>query len=351
MAKRWQWLGLGLLIGLLGLGTGLHASANTVGFEVAPVASKAQVDQSVAYFDLKLKPKQTQTLAVKVTNTSKTAITIYPSIAKATTNLNAAVEYKHIPADKSIDLPAHFEQVVTTKTTQLKLKKGASKVVHFKVQMPQTAYNGVLVGGLTFLKKADKSQNKSSVAIKNQYSYTIAVVLHGKKDLTKNKLTLGAIKGSQSNHYNQITLALENHTAAFLNQLKTSVKIYHQAGSKVVYQQKNEHGQMAPSSVYELPLKLGKQALKPGKYTAKVSVTSKKQHWTFTKDFTITGDQAKNLNQTAVIDQQTNWWLWIAIGLLILLLLLLIIWYIYRKQRKIKDLEQQLQEQKDQHKD
>ncbi|AVK63796.1 cell surface protein [Lactobacillus sp. CBA3606] len=345
LTKRFYKISLAVIVFLMGVLTVTKISANTVGFEVAPVTSSEQADKSLSYFDLQLAPKKTTTLAVKVKNTSDKAITVHTAVAKATTNLNAAVEYKRIIADKSIDLPADFEKLVTTEMTQVKLKKGETKVVTFKVKMPAKTYDGVVVGGLTFLKKTEKAQTKSAMAIKNQYSYTIAVVLHGKKDLTKNRLTLGAIKGSQSNGYNQITLALENHTAAFLNQLKTNVKIYQRGGSKVVYKQTNEHGQMAPSSIYELPLKVGKTALKPGKYTAKVKVTSKKQHWQFDRNFTITSDQAKKLNKTAVIEHKTNWVLWIAIGLLILILLLLIGWYIYRKQRKIKELERQLKEQ------
>ena len=64
---------------------------------------------------------------------------------------------------------------------------------------------------------------------------------------------------------------------------------------------------MAPNSVYALPLRVGRDALKPGQYTAKLAVKSKKQHWTFTKDFEITRDRANQLNKTAVIEHHTNW--------------------------------------------
>ncbi|RRK10317.1 DUF916 and DUF3324 domain-containing protein [Lactiplantibacillus garii] len=345
--KKWQKIGLVLIVGLAGLLLGGKASANTVGFEVSPVIPKNQVDQSVTYFDLKLKPQQTQTLAVNVKNTSSKSITVHTSVAKATTNVNAAVQYKYLKADKSINLPYDISKLITTKQRNLTLKKGESKVVNFKIKMPKKSYEGLLVGGLTFLKQADKKPDKHAVAIRNQYSYTIATVLHGKKEFKKNQLTLGEIKATQSNSYNQISIELENRTAAFLNKLATNVQIYKYGGTKAVYQQKNKNGQMAPNSVYALPLKVGTTPLKPGKYTAKIIVTSKKQHWEFTKDFTITGKQADKLNKSAVIDHQTNWWLWIGVGLLILLLLALLGYYIYRKQRKIKDLEKQLREQQE----
>ncbi|MCB7211953.1 DUF3324 domain-containing protein, partial [Lactiplantibacillus plantarum] len=75
----------------------------------------------------------------------------------------------------------------------------------------------------------------------------------------------------------------------------------------------------------------------------KLAVKSKKQHWTFTKDFEITRDRANQLNKTAVIEHHTNWGLWISLGLLVILLLL-IAWYIHRKQLKIKRLEERLKD-------
>ncbi len=348
MIKQWIRTGLVLLISLLGLLVTTQASANTVGFTVAPQLPKNQVDQSVPYFDLKLDPKQEQTVGVVVKNTSGHAITVHVSQVRATTNINGAVEYKPLEENKSINLPADFADLVTTKQPTLKLKKGENRLVNFKIKMPAKQYPGVVVGGLTFLKKTDQTQTKQEAAVKNQYSYTVATVLHGSHDLKKNHLTLGTVKGSQQNGYNEITLALQNRTAAFLNKVQTNVKIYHRGGHKVLYQEKKQNGQMAPNSVYQLPLKVGNEALKPGKYTAKLTVDSKKQHWEFTKNFVITGKQAQKLNQNAVIDHQVNWWLWIGIGLLILLLLLLLAWYIYRKQRKIKALERELEEQKQQ---
>lgn len=343
LTRKWQQWGLGVLVGLAGLSWGYVGLANTVGFEVAPVVSKYQVDKAVSYYDLQLKPSQTTTLAVKVTNTSMQAITVHTGVAAATTNPNGVVEYQATTAGKNIDLPADVRQVVTATSDKLTLAKGASQLVMFKVKMPAKKYDGVVVGGLSFLKKAPQQSQKSAMAIKNQYAYSVAVVLHGDRPLTKNRLTLGKIEAAQNNGYNLISLAVQNRTAAFLNQVETDVKIYRRGGHQVRYKQVKQHEQLAPNSIYSLPLRIGRDALKPGKYTAELAVTSKKQHWTFKKDFDITRDRAKKLNKTAVIEHNVNWWLWLSLGLLILLLLL-IAWYIHRKQQKIKRLEAQLKD-------
>lgn len=91
LTKKWRQWGLGVLVGLASLSWGYVGLANTVGFEVAPVVSKYQVDKAVSYYDLQLKPSQTTTLAVKVTNTSMQAITVHTGVAAATTNPNGVV--------------------------------------------------------------------------------------------------------------------------------------------------------------------------------------------------------------------------------------------------------------------
>lgn len=328
------------------VGTSVQAASTSegVGFEITPVQSSSQVDKQVSYFDLKLKTDQTETVAVKVHNTSNEAMTVYVSTSKATTNINGVVEYKKSTANKSVALPADLGQMVTTKSAEVVLKAGETKTVEFQVKMPSKDYNGILAGGITFLKKASATKSTSTMAVNNQYSYTVAMVLHGKQDLTKNKLTLKQIKVNQINGRNVIAFPLANHTAAYLNKVQTKIKIYQRGSSKVAYQQTLKNGQMAPNSIYKLPVRTGEDALKAGKYRAVVNVTSKKQHWQFKQNFEITSSKATTLNKTAVLKQGPNWWLYIGIGLLLLLLILLLIWYIYRKQRKIKELEQQLKE-------
>ncbi|WP_340583499.1 DUF916 and DUF3324 domain-containing protein [Lactiplantibacillus plantarum] len=345
MQKRLR-LSLGMLLAVVAslLMMGQVASADQgVGFEITPVQSSSQVDKRLSYFDLKLKPRQTQTVAVKIHNTASEPITINIGIAKATTNINGVVEYKHTN-NRSANLPYDISKLVTTDEPQVKLAKGQVKTVKFQIKMPAQSYQGILAGGITFLKKATATDTKKAVAVNNQYAYTEAVILHGSKDLTTNQLTMNKITVKQLNGRNAINFPLVNHTAAYLNKVQTNIKIYHRGGSQVVYHQKLANGQMAPNSIYKLPLQTGEKALAAGKYTAVVKVTSKKQHWQFKQNFVITKGQADTLNKTAVLKQGPNWWLYIGIGLLLLLLIILVIWYIRRKQKKIRSLEKQLAE-------
>lgn len=319
-------------------------AANNAGFEVIPVASKQQLNQKVTYFDLKLAPNQATTVTVNVKSTSQTPITVETSVAKATTNTNGVVEYKAFKQNKSWGLPANIEKVVTTDQNKIQLQPGEVKPVTYQIKMPKAAFDGELVGGLNFVKKVtdDKVKTNSSMGVKNQYAYTIAMVLHGQQELTKNKMSLGKITTRQINNRNVISIPLNNQTAAFLNKVTTKVTIKKQGQAKAVYTQKTSDGQMAPNSVYELPVRIGETAFRPGRYTAQVVVTSKQQHWQFTKDFTITKKQARHYNQKAVIKEDDSWLgLSLIITGIVLLLILIIVIY-WRKQRRIKLLESEL---------
>lgn len=155
MQKRLR-LSLGMLLAVVAslLMMGQAASADQgVGFEITPVQSSSQVDKRLSYFDLKLKPRQTQTVAVKIHNTASAPITINIGIAKATTNINGVVEYKHTN-NRSANLSYDISKLVTTDEPQVKLAKGQVKTVKFQIKMPAKSYQGILAGGITFLKKA-----------------------------------------------------------------------------------------------------------------------------------------------------------------------------------------------------
>ena len=111
---------------------------------------------------------------------------------------------------------------------------------------------------------------------------------------------------------------------------------------------------MAPNSNFSYPISLKGERLTPGKYVLKSTAYGVKDEkgtyqvkgangeerylykWEFTKEFTISGDVAKELNEKDVTIKGTNWWLYLLIALIILALLLLI-FFLYRKRKKRKN--------------
>ena len=106
----------------------------------------------------------------------------------------------------------------------------------------------------------------------------------------------------------------------------------------MLYEAKKSKMQITPNSVFAYPLSLDGHAFKPGKYTMNMTVKSKKSTWHFTKDFTITNEEAKKLNDkdvTLVHDEGFNWWWLVLAGAVIIAIILF--WWQRRKKQSVNN--------------
>lgn len=321
--------------------------AQDADYEVKAISSSKQVDETKTYFDLRLNPEEKHSIMVKVTNRSDQERTIETTIKTATTNTNGVVEYINSDKNQSSGLPYDISQLVKTTTPKITLAPHESKEVEYVITMPKTDFSGILSGGIIFTSENTEKPNESSadVAIKNQFGYVIALVLHGEKDV-KPDLDLTKVSLGQINDRNTVFAHLTNANAAYLNRLNVHVKIKKKNTNTILYETQNSDLQMAPNSVFNYPVSLQETKFKPGKYLLAVHAESKVQTWDFEKEFEIKGEEAKKLNEQAYIHKnQQHYLLYLVLFLIFLLLLLLV--YLYRKrQQKIKALEKQVAELK-----
>ena len=120
--------------------------------------------------------------------------------------------------------------------------------------------------------------------------------------------------------------------------------------------------QLAPNTTFDFPIALAGKALEPGTYIAQLEVygnqssdgkvtrqtNSAKQryqnHWTLTKEFTITDHTAKNLNQKDVTLKSTNhWWVYAllaVVAILLIVIVLLMIVLLKRKHKKARNVNE-----------
>ncbi len=117
--------------------------------------------------------------------------------------------------------------------------------------------------------------------------------------------------------------------------------------------------QMAPNSNFSYPISLEGQRLEAGTYVlTSVAYGGKSEEgqykveneegeeesylykWTFEKEFTVTGDVARDLNKKDVTIETDYTWLYFLIGgLLLLLAFLLLLWY--RRKKKMKRMKRE----------
>ncbi|WP_430602640.1 hypothetical protein IGJ02_003094 [Enterococcus sp. DIV0724b] len=322
-----------------------YAEAASVGYSVIPHPSEKQVDKQNTYYNLKLAPGEKENIKVTIKNNSEKEITIDTNVDKATTNSNGVVEYRNSNKHKSTNLKFDLTDLVEVSEAQIKLAANETKDVTFSITQPEEEFDGVIAGGINFTQKntedSENPSSKSNMAIRNQYSYSIALVLHGKKNLDKHELTSGDIEVKQSNGRNNIYFPINNETAAFLNKVNIKGDVYVKGENKAIFSEKLTNAQVAPNSIYEYQIGTNQTELKPGKYTAKILVESKAQEWSFTKDFEISEEKSKELNDTAVI-KENDYSLYVlgAAGIILLILLIIfVIWYVRRKNKEIEELK------------
>lgn len=323
------------------------AQASQLNFNVEAIIPENQVDKNKTYYDLRIEPGKTQDLKMMLHNSTDKDVSVELTAEAATTNLNGVVEYGKTKAKRDSTLKTSIGEIVTLSEENPVIPAKGSKEITLTVKMPTTDFDGVLAGGIT-VKETSPTTDKATketkgMAIENRYSYVVALVLHGKNETIPSELKLNKVKATQVNVRNVISANLQNTKAKYLNQLSIDAKITKKGENKTLYSVKKDQMQMAPNSNFNLPIPLNGAALKSGKYTLKVKADSQGDTWNFTRDFNISAEEAKKLNEQDVSIEKDNTWLYVLIGVILLAALLILFYLIMRKRKKEKErLEREL---------
>lgn len=313
------------------------ADASELTFSVSAIIPENQVDKNQTYFDLRMKPKQKQTVEVVLRNDTKKDVTIEVLINRAVTNNNGIIDYsqKNHKADSS--LKYNIEDLVTSEK-EITIPAQSSKKLPIHIEMPNEEFNGILLGGIHFQEKEKQKQTKKNVQIENKFAYVVGIVLSMNDKEVKPSLQLNKIKPAQVNYRNVITANLQNTEPTMLKPLSIDAKIYKENGDKVLYKTKQENMRMSPNSNFNFAIPLNNKEMKKGTYRLELEATDGNQKWKWDKNFTIDGDVAKDFNKQAV-GLQKDYTIWYIIGgiLLVLLLLVLVYWLGRRSKKQLSE--------------
>ena len=324
---------------LLLIGLCLHplevTADNQAAFSVNAEQSPYQVDKQQTYFDLKAPVNQKTDLVIHVTNNSDKNLDIKGEIAQATTNINGVVEYskttnkltKNVPFD--ITKIAQFEKAKQT----IAPHQTADFIIH--VTTPTDDYAGLVAGGISFHDVTkDDEDDKNSGMFKNKFAYAIALLLHGKKEIQANNLTLTKAKAGQANGWNVVYATIENLSSNYLGGVKIKAKVVDQ-NQKEVLNVKKENLQISPDSIFQLPIYYNGKTMKAGKYQVQLKITSKGKTWNLKKDFTITAKKATDLNKTDISPKpKPDYTKWLVIGLSVIVIILILVIVLLLKNKK-----------------
>lgn len=300
-----------LLISLFIGMTGNAAKGDPIGFNVKAVTPEKQIDLNKTYFYIKTEPKQTQTLKVNVTNNEDKEITVETTAANAITAPNGKITYVSGMEDKDKTLQNSVEELVSIEPKELVLKKGETKPVSITVTPPPDHYKGIKLGTLFFQKKGeDKATDGAQVSSK--YRYAIDLVLSESDDplYGGKNLTLDGAEATLLLREKVIALQFSNADPNVIQDLNLTAQVSEKGSNNVLKSAKLENGRMAPNSHFTFEVPWGLDTFKAGTYVVKVKATSNTEEWSFEKEFTITADQAKQMNKDTVTKLAFDSWVY-----------------------------------------
>lgn len=319
----------------IGMSTGavVQAAEESGQFTLTPQLPSNQNSKTSGYFDLLVKPGQTQTLMVRLTNSSNQSNKYQVWANPALTSDNGAIDYsqRHRNADSSA--PLAFRQVATLAKHRYTVKANSSVSIPLTLKLPDKKFQGRVLGAINVVQvgKGTTSSTSGNTVIRNKVGYSLAVVLQQNYATVAPELTGGKARPKAVNHWPVIQLTFHNPVATIIPKLTLKTRVTRQ--NKTYLTHTSTDYQVAPNTSFHLNLDLNGQALQPGRYTVDTTATSGKffkRH--FRSHFTVTRSQAAEINHNTVVKASgPNYWMIAAIVAMILVLIFAVLWWRSRR--------------------
>lgn len=292
---------------------GITENEKRAGFTVQAVLPENQINDRVSFYHLLVTPEQSQTIQVKILNTSAEKQEYKVEVINAATNRNGLITYdeREKEPDESMKLP--IEKVAKPKTAEVTVDGYSEGVAEIEIQLPKESFQGILLGGVRISLKSDDSEDESKgMSVKNTYGYAIGLVLteqdfapiYGETELKLQKLQPEIDYGSKV-----LEASIQNPHPEAMQKLTAEGKIVRKGQKKTLAENKLKNVKIAPNSVFPFQVDWGMQEVSAGEYTFIGKVKGETKTWNFKQDFAITREMAKKMNkQTAFRIFIPSWW-------------------------------------------
>lgn len=265
-----------------------------------------QLEDATGYFHLSMQGGQEQQLEVSISNTTDTVISVYPSLATATTNSNGVISYKGNGKQQDNSLSIDFESISSLGSENIVLQPLETKSLTIDVKIPETEVKGQLLGGISFEEGLSADKNESSSMVVNRFSYNIAVMIEVGNEMPENELQLNEVFAAQRSGFNFIEVNLQNTAEKMISSLAVDASIYPSGKEEPIYMSNRTGLKMAPNSNFNYGIDLKQTPIKAGDYKIELSIIADDKTYKFEKEFMITTEEANHLNETAVLVETPN---------------------------------------------
>lgn len=306
---------------------------------------------SVGYFDLRMVPAQKQTVIIELSNGSEEEIIISVSLNGAKTNGNGVIEYGPSAIENDKSLKYDFVELVTA-PKQVVVPPRSVVPLNLEIDMPEASIDGYVSGGIQLKQVTKKAEEKAkTTGITNEYAFLIGMLLSENDTKVEPNLELNNVYAGLANYRNAVFINFSNVEPEYLENLTVDVQIMKKTSDAVLYDTKKAGMRMAPNSMIDFPVEMNGDRMEAGDYKAHILATSETGKWEWTKEFTITNEEADKFNDQDVSltqERGIDWRLIAAIvagGLVIVCVIFVTVRIVQQKKRK-KQLEKRKKRKK-----
>lgn len=311
--------------------------------KVTPVFPENQINKKVSYLDLLMKPGQNEIIELKVKNISDEAIQVYIRAETAITNNEGRVVYRPdiegVPYDSSLKYP--FTELVHLSQDNILLESNEETIVNLIIEMPEEDIEGVILGGIRFSTDNEFMTHEIDLTKEYIYDYILGVRLEENsiEDIVPTLMITNAYP-YYVNNKSGFQIMIQNATALPILDMAIESVIFKSNGKQSVASVKHEGWNMAPNSSVALNIPIqDEKSLKPGSYTAIVTIASEQGEWELTHDFVVDRQEAVRINNLAGTPlpfyERIPAYIWgIVVGIFLFIIIIIIIRIRKTKKRK-----------------
>lgn len=326
--------------------------ANSAAFGVKAILPENQ-QGGASYFNLKMNPGQKQVVSVELFSLSGEDHTIYVSLLNGFTNNNGAIDYG-VSGQKLENGGLRFTGVARTAENEILLPAGESVIVDIALEMPPEGFDGSILGGIHFLRKADEGETSGGAAFTNDFAYLIGAVLFENEAAVPSELEFEGISPEIINYTPTLVLGINNVQPNIEKDMILKVDIYKEGN--VVLTHENDNVSFAPNSHMDYYLPVEANTFEAGEYTAAVHMESTNgERWDAEFPFTVSGQTEDDFSQLATAPVlggvpaaataqpqagKTPVWVYVTVIIAALLVVEIVFFAIY-KNRRAKRLQKQ----------
>lgn len=310
-----------------------------LGFEVRAIHSSTQIDRELGYYYVQTDPGESQNIKVAVSNTSdkekKIELVVENGISQSNGNIGYSSDLEKI--DDTLKNP--ITEILIPDEKVFSIPPGEEKIATLKLNPPATKYEGVKVGQIIIREFNDS--DKSGVGEVYQYSLGFVTSETGEPFNDGNQLDFGDVTPSVVNGQRVVALSIVNPEPKLIEGLQVDSYVTEKGDKSRIKEVQIKNFSFAPNSKVDFLLPWGLSNFTSGDYTYYFTAKNEYDSFQYEKDFTIRGNDAKNLNNETAFSVITPNSIKIAIISINLLSVIIFIFIILRNKKWMGQIRKQ----------